>query len=119
MPKTSHKVVIVAQAQRNMRDASEYLRRQLKSPHAARAFIAECRQKIKLVASMPLGFPTDAEVFIRAGYAVRRIIVRHYKILYRFDEVQDAVVILAVRHEREDLANAPYLEFDSSEIHDI
>ena len=97
----SYKLIILPQAQQDMREISLYIAQDLSAPQAAVRLVAEFQKAIRSLEHMPQRVKTiDEEPWGSAG--VRKIRVNNYYIYFVIDEEEEAVKISAVIYIRRD-----------------
>lgn len=90
-------LIVAPRARRDLRCVAEFLRS--KNPRAAERATQTIRRDVALLITAPaLGRPVDDS-------GLRELIVPFseggYVVLYRYDPDMDAIVLLAIRHQRE------------------
>ena len=97
----SYKLIILPQAQQDMREISIYIAKELSAPQAALRLLDEFHETIRSLEHMPQRVKTiDEEPWGSAG--VRKIRVKNYYIYFMIDEEEKAVKIIAVIYIRRD-----------------
>ena len=98
-----YKLIILPEAQKNIRGIILYIARELMAPHAALNLQDEFQKEINSLAKMPKRIKTvDEQPWKDAG--IRKTRVKNYYIYFWIDEENKKVQIIAVIYVRRDQA---------------
>lgn len=91
----SYKVIILPEAQEDIRKIVHYIARSLSAPQAALNLSKAFQREIRSLSKMPKRFAViDAPPWKEAG--IRRFTVKNYYVYYLLDEEEQTVKIIAV-----------------------
>lgn len=104
-----YKLIVAPQAMLDIDNIGTYISEDLKAPEAAGALIDRILNAIGRLKDFPFSGEKIKFTYI-PDYNVRRIIVDHYIVLYRAEELNGTVSVLRILYGRTDYIN--YLKFE-------
>lgn len=99
----AYKLVISREAHRDIDEIATYIVHQLNNVQAAKGFLDDVERSYRGVVDNPLMYSLCGDERLRKeGY--RKIVIKHYLIIYRADEAQKCIFIVRVVYGARDYA---------------